>query len=604
MSTLNSIGISVDEKLEDSAELNSNSSVAKIKAGTASKVISASELELVKSSSIKSSESDTVKLIAGTEKDESYPSMVFNSYNGVVAYEVEEDAKNRVYLKKTKDFGNTWSAEPFTFNITLDRYNNKYTDISTTQPDISLVPFERQGYGAIVSPLNNSAVYSYFIMYDISDEPDTWRAFTLDWTNVTYNSTLDQSQGFWGFSNPQIIPYEDSTTPWVMALIGNTNYTGNYGEGPATNTPMFSFRDLNSPETDVAIAWFPEITNCRNVDIANDYGDDTIYGVCEIENGTNQDLLFFKGNPTKWYYDEDLINRTITSDENLLNPQIFVKGSNIYIIAETDTLGIVMYHSTNGGNTWIKKNVTSDLTPSPATPKYPNIKGNNTQIAITYVEEGNISLTNSSDLGENWSAPIQLNDIDGTVVEDYRQSDIADMEHIVWADNRNISEKARDIYAYIGTPPTLDVEIVNGSVNLSLGFDFKFRDQPIIPTKNMIEFTVRNVGSFYVEDVFINITYTCDNGTPNATNYPVYLPFLNGSGAERRIKQPLFRLAVDEMFSALIAFAGVDNITVTAELENDVNLENNLAYLSKESGLYSEIFPKLAFLEPILERFK
>ena len=72
-------------------------------------------------------------------------------------------------------------------------------------------------------------------------------------------------------------------------------------------------------------------------------------------------------------------------------------------------------------------------------------------------------------------------------------------------------------------------------------------------------------------------------------------------GAEKTIERPLFRLTAIEFISALIDFAGIQNITVTVDPNDflgDNDFSNNAYTLTNVT--YGTIFPRLAWLEDIL----
>ena len=294
---------------------------------------------------------------------------------------------------------------------------------------------------------------------------------------------------------------------------------------------MFIFRDLDNPETYITIAWFPEFENCTNVVLNNDYNSNMIYGVCEKQNGTKQDLIFFKGNPNIWYYENDLINKTLSYEESLLNPQIYVKGNVIYIVAETESQGLILFKSANTGVSWISYPITSSNIES----KYPMITGNDTDIFCTFIDSRNISITSSND-GISWDEALQLNNVNESVYENYRQADFPGENHVVWTDERDGN---KDIYMILKGLPQVDLMILPESVNIST------EGYPFIPTKNFIHFTVKNIGNAYVEDLKVNVTYNCIGKEPQNTDYPGYIYYLDGNGAEKSFDRPLFRISAN-----------------------------------------------------------
>ena len=74
-----------------------------------------------------------------------------------------------------------------------------------------------------------------------------------------------------------------------------------------------------------------------------------------------------------------------------------MKDDEIYIVADSESDGIVLYNSSDSGNSWVIKDVTADIIPPSANPNYPMIYANDEILVCTFTESGNIFLTNSSD---------------------------------------------------------------------------------------------------------------------------------------------------------------------------------------------------------------
>ncbi|MCK4995743.1 MAG: hypothetical protein KAR55_02540 [Thermoplasmatales archaeon] len=566
----------------------SNSSVVSLQATISTSTIKISEIYGLNDIPFNNSKNIVV---TNKARNESYPSVVTGSYRALASFEVEdEEGKSRIYFRNSGNYGQSWSSNE---DKLVAKLNDANPDIEVEHPTLSVSPKSPyNAYAAFVSPFNDSGVNGYLITPNVGADLENTDISIIDW------SVYD----FYDFEHPDIVAFDNSITPWVFVQIGSTDYVDpNSGLGPCKNSLMFVFNTLDDPNS-VTTAWFPEFENCSNVSIANHFGDDTIYGVCEQQNGSRKDLLFFKGNPESWVGDEeDLENLSFWFPTvNLSHPQIFVRNDDIYIVATlagliggefNQAIGII--YSSDGGETWDITSPVDDILfpPNATTPTFPDIKVNDTQMYVTFIEDNNLYFTNSSTASESWSDPIKINDVDDSVVEDYRFAEIGSMDHIVWTDNRDGN---KDIYSALRAAPEIDLLIVPGSINLSTeGYNF-------FQAKNWIEFAVKNDGGQFVENVPIEITYKRFGSDPVKTEYQSILTYLN-VGAEKTIERPLFRLTVIEFINALIDFAGIQNITVTVDPDDslgDNDFSNNAYTLTNVT--YGTIFPRLAWLEDIL----
>ena len=520
--------------------------------------------------------------ITNLPDDEYHPSLIVSQLNALVAYESKNttDSGKDVVLKSSKNYGatSTWS-EGSQFSIKQGKYTF-LNDYNYTYPSLTNRPGWNKAYGSIVSSYSNSGVYLILEVANIGANNIEIDASILDWTNVSYNETTGNYFSFYDFSDANTIIYDKQDTTWVLALIGSTNYTDSEtGEGPCTDTPMFSFLNNMDP-TNVSIAWFPDVQHCANLSVVNQYGSSMIYGVCEIDNVTNQDLLFFKGNPNLWSpEDASLINKTITSSQNLLHPKIAVKDNNIYIVAENDTQGIVLYYSTDKGENWsLPINVTNDILPAGSKPEYPDIVVNETHLISTFIESGNLSIISSNNSGNTWSNSTKLNNQNNSVVSSYSYSDIGNSKQIAWTDNRNGNN---DIYYYLGYQPTPSVTVNN--------FDLS-KNIPFLPTNNIIEITLENQGDGLAEDVKVDIIYGYKNGS--TITQTEFVPHIS-KFSTISVRYPMFTFTNPEYFQAFLNFSFIQDITVKTD-------EDELT----KSIDYKDIFPILYHYETIFRLIK
>ena len=523
-------------------------------------------------------------VVTNASVNESYPSMVMEGYTGLVAYEYEAESETRIYLRSSIDYGQNWLRA----NQVIALINKIPVEINS--PSLSIIPFSNNAYGMYTSPINNTSVFGYMEIIDIANI-DKIYTNTIEWTGFADpGGDPDITYAFWDFDSPKIVSYKNTTTPWVIILTGSTNYTGEDGTGPSTDTLMFCFNHLQFPDKYITLTWYPEIEYCSHLSISRLYEDSIIYGVCEIKNGSNQDILFFKGNPYLWNNTNlSLINQTLTSSNSLTHPHINVTKNQIYIVADSDSDGIVIYNSSDTGDSWGLKKVTEDILPPGANPNYPMIYANDEGLLCTFVESNNIYLTSSIDNGLNWSEPLQLNGVNNSVVEEYRFADLTDENHILWTDNRSGNN---DIYSVLLDVPQVDLTVVPDSITL------ESENIPFFKSKNWITFTIENNGNISVEKVSVKVEYTCNEST-QPTGYQAIISYLPPGGSES-FRRPLFRVTLGEFINALLNYPGIDSITVTVDPDKkytDIFPQDNSHTLPVT---YKEIFPRFAFLENLL----
>ncbi len=298
------------------------------------------------------SDFDNIRITDQSE-DEYNPSMILDRYDALVAYEFDDNSEgySRIHLKSSNDFGKTWNTEVKLEEIIWQYEDFSLEHINISSPTIAVNP-EGEVFGSFISDVNNSGNLYVISTSDIKDIEN------LDLTVIDWASS-----GFFNFSTPEIVSYPSSNYPWVIGAIGSTNYTDvETGEGACNNTPMFSFISPSDPLYQT-IYWEPTFQNCSNLSLSIDYyNSESIYGVCEILNNTQKDLLFFKGDPISWDEDLPLFNNTLSYTGDLLNPDIFIKDNQLYIVAESDN-EIVLFNSSDGGSSWHSDILTLDHRP-------------------------------------------------------------------------------------------------------------------------------------------------------------------------------------------------------------------------------------------------
>jgi len=240
-----------------------------------------------------------VFVVSNDPGNESNPSMVVEGPKAFIAYEYYYDNMTQIRLRSSKNYGMSWS-DPGVFGG-LENFN-----ISSPAFDKNPGPEEPTAYGVFISDVNNSGIIYEVLVPDIKNAAGAV-ADDIDWS----------VNGFYNFTDTDIVTYPEDNCKWVIGLIGSTTYENETtGEGPCADAPMFCFDDPEPPYEYNYIAWEPAFENCSNLSLGRDHYSDSeiVYAVCEQNNGSNQDLLLIIGTPDDWIADPPLpfVNQTFT----------------------------------------------------------------------------------------------------------------------------------------------------------------------------------------------------------------------------------------------------------------------------------------------------
>ena len=155
----------------------------------------------------------------------------------------------------------------------------------------------------------------------------------------------------------------------------------------------------------------------------------------------------------------------VKGDFDAKDPSVAASGSNVVVAYMTsDNIfgdwDIRCAYSNDNGETFETSVVAEG---HPTNEAYPaiHISGNN--VFCSYIQEGNLYLVKSEDGGATWGEPEQVNEVDGTVVEEPRSTEMSDAG-IVWTDNRDGN---KDIY-YMSLPiAIINIESISGGFGVS-----------------------------------------------------------------------------------------------------------------------------------------
>ncbi|MBC7081601.1 MAG: hypothetical protein H5T44_05110 [Thermoplasmatales archaeon] len=264
---------------------------------------------------------------------------------------------------------------------------------------------------------------------------------------LVYWAVENLGAGYYGFVDVDIA-CDNAFESWAY---GGISILGDHGRGgeKLTGTPMFSYQF-----TEDGYAWFYYFSSAddpfrieKGQSTAFDIDPVThlaypIWNYLNAETGV-LDMYFcifdfgkwdeYQGYPIHPDVRDGFINTTGINDMNI---DISAYNNNIIIVSQTDEYGsqdITCYYSKDGLRT-IKKAMIAN---TGADEMYPRIMhvGENTAICI-FVKNGNLYFSQTEDGGATWSEPVKVNDVDGTVAEEYDTADVC-KAGVIWMDNRN-----------------------------------------------------------------------------------------------------------------------------------------------------------------------
>lgn len=257
----------------------------------------------------------------------------------------------------------------------------------------------------------------------------------------------------------------------VVATTADTDYSQS-GYVPGEDVPCLNF-DTGTGAGSSYTWWFSwteeyggSYQNCHHACVDINKQNSMMYAAWDYyDEGTpekGRDILLATGNIDEWIDGNWNLNFTILggSDENTYPDIAVAENGYIYIVAQADIVlpgkqDIVCYYSHDGGITWDVSSITANAPDE----MYPQIVVNGESGSCIFAVEGNLYVSDTDDGGVTWSVPEKLNDVDGTVVSEYRTASVCNLGAL-WMDNRNGNY---DIYYdTIGATPIIEIKEISG----------------------------------------------------------------------------------------------------------------------------------------------
>ncbi|MDD3493793.1 MAG: hypothetical protein PHZ19_09900 [Candidatus Thermoplasmatota archaeon] len=381
--------------------------------------------------------------LTSDQEDERHPAIA-QAFDGsfVVAYDKQvSPLTGHIYFLRSTDNGDTWTE--------VWNTDTEAGDMNTglqNWPAICNVPEgnalfgswndEAQGIIFFINVSDPASAASYEAMlggYDASDWDYDRSMFTVE----AY-SPQRLSVGHVGH-----VIYAGYDLPSASQIITfTTGYQGSFGITGDEDYPISYNNEIGITDNYFWLAWDSPDEDTGNSYLVVKWGDPDEEGDAHLWPETE-----FRSGAS---YMDPAFDASGTS-----LVMVYMSNDNIY--GDWD---LAVKYSTDEGSTWQDGSFPSQ---PQVDEKSPEIFMSGSTVFCTFIREGNLYLTKSTDLGQTWEDPERINDQDGTVVEEPGAVAVSE-GGIAWEDTRN-----GNIDIYYAPLPTaiLNVESVSGGLGLS-----------------------------------------------------------------------------------------------------------------------------------------